>query len=81
MGGGSSRWRDAPDASGRLAVSVMRGEGAGCFHEVADMSIVAANSRLPIGLNKDKNTHISVRQCKFCDICVMTPHYLSTLCI
>ena len=50
----------------------MRGEGAGCFRQVADMSIVAANSRQPIALNKDKTTHISVRQC---NICVMHDRY------
>ena len=38
----STRQRDAPDASSRLRASVLRGEEAGRFCEVAGMFIVDA---------------------------------------
>ena len=42
VGGGGARRRDAPDARGCWRASVLRGEEAGRFREVAAMSIVAA---------------------------------------
>ena len=37
------RQRDAPDASGRLPSFSGEDEEAGCFHEVAGMSIIFAS--------------------------------------
>ena len=83
MGGGAKRRMRSGEMYPTLAVgwqaSVMRGEEAGCFCKVAGVSIIAANSRQPSGLNKDKTTHISVRLCKFCDICVMHGRYTTIL--